>query len=102
MIEIRGDKKVLITPISEEDLADIKIGDIVWLDGELMTCRDVAHRRLVEENFHTISKTKQFSTLARSFVRLREQKMTMKWFPLDRQPPCVWRNLSMNLLSLQV
>ena len=30
MIEIRGDKKVLITPISEEDLADIKIGDIVW------------------------------------------------------------------------
>ena len=33
MIEIRGDKKVLITPISEEDLADIKIGDIVWLDG---------------------------------------------------------------------
>ena len=29
MIEIRGDKKVLITPISEEDLADIKIGDIV-------------------------------------------------------------------------
>ena len=48
MIEIRGDKKVLITPISEEDLADIKIGDIVWLDGDLMTCRDVAHRRLVE------------------------------------------------------
>ena len=46
MIEIRGDKKVLITPISAEDLADIKIGDIVWLDGDLMTCRDVAHRRL--------------------------------------------------------
>ena len=64
MIEIRGDKKVLITPISEEDLADIKIGDIVWLDGDLMTCRDVAHRRLVsmEENFHMISRTKQFST----------------------------------------
>ena len=28
--------------------SDIKIGDIVWLDGDLMTCRDVAHRRLVE------------------------------------------------------
>ena len=48
MIEIRGDKKVLVTPVSAEDLADIKIGDIVWLDGDLMTCRDVAHRRLVE------------------------------------------------------
>ena len=47
-VEVRGDKKVLITPISAEDLADIKIGDIVWLDGDLMTCRDVAHRRLVE------------------------------------------------------
>ena len=35
-------------PVSAEDLKDIKIGDIVWLDGDLMTCRDVAHRRLVE------------------------------------------------------
>ena len=48
MIEIRADKKVLITPVSAEDLKDIHIGDIVWLDGDLMTCRDVAHRRLVE------------------------------------------------------
>ena len=46
MIEIRGDKKVLVTPVSKEDLADIKIGDIVWLDGDLMTCRDVALRHL--------------------------------------------------------
>ena len=48
MVEIRGDKKILVTPVSAEDLKDIKIGDIVWLDGDLMTCRDVAHRRLVE------------------------------------------------------
>ena len=102
MIEIRGDKKVLITPISEEDLADIKIGDIVWLDGEMMTCRDVAHRRLVEygENFHKISGTKRFLVLVQSFVRSRELRMIMKWFLLDRQHLCVWRNLSMNLLNL--
>ena len=37
MVEIRGDKKVLVTPVSAEDLKDIKIGDIVWLDGDLMT-----------------------------------------------------------------
>ena len=104
MIEIRGDKKVLITPISEEDLADIKIGDIVWLDGELMTCRDVAHRRLVEYGRELPYDIKDKAIFhAGPIVRkLREQKMTMKWFPLDRQPPCVWRNLSMNLLSLQV
>ena len=55
MIEIRGDKKVLVTPVSKEDLADIKIGDIVWLDGDLMTCRDVAHRRLclLYTSFHS-------------------------------------------------
>ena len=62
MIEIRGDKKVLITPISEEDLADIKIGDIVWLDGDLMTCVmwHIAVWLSMEENFHMISRTKQF------------------------------------------
>lgn len=48
MIENRGNKKVLITPVTENDIKDIKIGDIIWLDGDLMTCRDVAHRRLVE------------------------------------------------------
>ena len=49
MVEIRDGKKVLITPISREDLNDIHIGDIIYLDGDLTTCRDVAHRRLVEE-----------------------------------------------------
>ncbi len=48
MVEIRNGKKVLITPVEKEDLEGIRIGDIVWLDGDLMTCRDVAHRRLIE------------------------------------------------------
>lgn len=39
----------LKTPISDEDLADIRVGDIVYLEGILVTCRDVAHRRVVEE-----------------------------------------------------
>ena len=49
MVEMRNGKKVLITPVSTEDLKDIKVGDIVYLDGRMTTCRDVAHRRLVEE-----------------------------------------------------
>lgn len=48
MVEIRNGKKVLVTPVKREDLEGIHIGDIVWLDGDLMTCRDVAHRRLIE------------------------------------------------------
>lgn len=48
MIEYRDEKKVLVTPVTAEDLADIKIGDIIYLDGDMVTCRDVAHRRLIE------------------------------------------------------
>ena len=50
MIEIKDGKKILTTPISREDLKDIHIGDIIYLNGSLTTCRDVAHRRLVEEH----------------------------------------------------
>jgi L(+)-tartrate dehydratase beta subunit len=42
-------KKVLTTPIKDEDLKDIRIGDIIYLTGTIVTCRDVAHRRLIEE-----------------------------------------------------
>lgn len=42
-------KKILTTPIKDEDLADLNVGDIVYLTGRLVTCRDVAHRRLIEQ-----------------------------------------------------
>ncbi len=41
-------KKILTTPIKDEDLLDLKVGDVVYLTGRLVTCRDVAHRRLIE------------------------------------------------------
>ena len=43
------EKKVLTTPIQPEDLADINVGDVIYLTGYLTTCRDVAHRRVIEE-----------------------------------------------------
>ena len=49
MVQERNGKKVLVTPISAKDLEGIKAGDIIYLDGSMTTCRDVAHRRLVEE-----------------------------------------------------
>lgn len=42
-------KKILTTPIKAEDLADIKIGDVIYLSGHIVTCRDVPHRRVVQE-----------------------------------------------------
>ncbi|MBD4036538.1 L(+)-tartrate dehydratase subunit beta, partial [Xanthomonas citri pv. citri] len=35
--------------MTNEDLENINIGDIVYLNGHIVTCRDVAHRRLIEE-----------------------------------------------------
>ena len=45
MLEIRNGKRILTTPVSAEDLRDIHIGEIIYLDGSLTTCRDGAHRR---------------------------------------------------------
>ena len=41
-------KHILTTPIQPSDLKGIKAGDIIYLNGHITTCRDVAHRRLVE------------------------------------------------------
>lgn len=50
MVEVKNGKKILTTPISDKDLEGIHIGDIIYLNGSITTCRDVAHRRLVEEH----------------------------------------------------
>ena len=38
------------TPISVEDLAEIRVGDRIHLSGIVVTARDLAHRRIVVEN----------------------------------------------------
>jgi L(+)-tartrate dehydratase beta subunit len=48
MKEIKNNKTILTTPISAEDLEGIHIGDIIYMNGYITTCRDVAHRRVVE------------------------------------------------------
>ena len=39
----------LTTPIKDKDIKNIRIGDIVYLSGTMVTARDEAHRRVVEE-----------------------------------------------------
>ncbi len=41
-------RKILTTPIRDEDIEDLRVGDVVYLTGHIVTCRDVAHRRLIE------------------------------------------------------
>ncbi|WP_457550540.1 FumA C-terminus/TtdB family hydratase beta subunit [Archaeoglobus sp.] len=38
----------LITPISREDLERLKVGDVVYVSGEIITARDSAHVRILE------------------------------------------------------
>jgi L(+)-tartrate dehydratase beta subunit len=45
-----SEKKILTTPIKDSDLEGIHVGDIIYLNGYLVTCRDVAHRRLIAEH----------------------------------------------------
>ena len=41
-------RKTLTTPVSALDIEDIHAGDVIFLNGHIVTCRDVAHRRLIE------------------------------------------------------
>lgn len=43
-------KKFLTLPISEEEIRSLRIGDTLYLNGVLATCRDSGHRRIVIEN----------------------------------------------------
>ena len=49
MTEIRNGKKVLITPVTAEDIDALNIGDVFFLDGEMVTGRDSVHGRVVNE-----------------------------------------------------
>lgn len=42
-------KKILTTPLKDEDLLPLKTGDIVYLSGVLVTGRDDVHHRVVRE-----------------------------------------------------
>lgn len=42
-------RRILTTPIRDEDIEGLQIGDVVYLTGHIVTCRDVAHRRLIEQ-----------------------------------------------------
>jgi L(+)-tartrate dehydratase beta subunit len=43
-------KIVLQTPISDADIESLSIGDIIYLDGHLVTARDDVHHRLLKQD----------------------------------------------------
>ena len=89
-------KKILTTPIKAEDLQDIRVGDVIYLTGTLVTCRDVCHRRLIE-----LKRPIPYDLNGKAIFHAGPivRKNGDKWFPLARQPVCVWKVLNVNLLS---
>ena len=49
MTEIRNGRKVLITPVTADDISSLHAGDVFYLDGDLVTGRDSVHGRVVDE-----------------------------------------------------
>ncbi len=41
-------KKKLFTPLEEGEIKELKLGDVVYLSGEVYTARDKAHQRIIE------------------------------------------------------
>ena len=48
--DVRMDEVRLTTPVSEADIARLKLGDVVYLDGVLYTAREGVYRKVVDEN----------------------------------------------------
>ena len=42
-------EKKLNVPIKDESLNDLKAGDVVYLTGNIITARDQAHKRMIEQ-----------------------------------------------------
>jgi len=43
-----NEKKVISVPLKEEDIANLKSGDYVYITGTVYTARDAAHKRMYE------------------------------------------------------
>ena len=90
-------KKILTTPISAEDLADIKIGDVIYLSGHIVTCRDVPHRRVVQEGRELPLDIRGGAILHAGRSSEKRAKKALRWSQSGPLLACVWRNLSENL-----
>nr|WP_269136394.1 fumarate hydratase C-terminal domain-containing protein [Pseudomonas shirazica] len=74
-------------------MANLNVGDVIYLTGQLVTCRDVAHRRLIElgrELPVDLRAAARFSTQAPSSGR--RTMAASRWSPSARPPACAWKS----------
>ena len=54
----------LTTPLKREDIADLRVGDVVYLNGIIYTARDMAHLRIMEHLRETKKLVEDFNGAA--------------------------------------
>ena len=110
-------KKVLTTPVSDADIESLKIGDVFYLSGALITSRDMVHFRHVEEGMdlpYDLAGKAIFHAgpimvpddKSRSGFRVVCYIVFLTVFLIQmcrygrmvkaRRPPCAWRSTSAN------
>ena len=50
MTETINEKKIITTPVTDEDIKNLKAGDVFYLTGDVLTGRDEAHKKTLAES----------------------------------------------------
>ena len=68
-------KKIITTPIGIADIANLRIGDIFYLSGYLVTGRDDVHHRIVHESLVSPYDFKDMALCTQVDVRRRKENV---------------------------
>lgn len=87
----------LTTPIKNEDLEGIEIGDIVYLSGYLITSRDDVHMRLVKQHRPLpVDLAGKAIFHAGPIMVPTSREAATRSFRSAPRPPCAWKSSSAN------
>lgn len=49
MTEVKDSGRIITAPVTDEDITELRAGDVIYISGEMTACRDSAHKRTVED-----------------------------------------------------
>lgn len=69
-------EKNIKVPVKNEDLTDLKIGDVITLTGNIITARDQAHKRILEQGAPLDIEVQQYFMQDQLYLKM---KTDIKW-----------------------
>lgn len=49
MIGSADGRKIISTPVSDQDISGLRVGEVIYITGSIVACRDSAHKRVVDD-----------------------------------------------------